>query len=82
MEIESIEAQTIEDEISGQFCECLHEISEHYIGKISGTSKCNALIFNGAVWSSCNCTKLRELQFSIHILVPDHANNSQTSIAA
>lgn len=78
MEIESREVQTIEDEISGEFCECGHEISEeHFVGSITGITKCYAMIFNGTAWNSCNCPKLKEIQFSINILVPDYANNSQ-----
>lgn len=82
MEIESKEVQSIEDEISGEFCECGHEILEHYVRRLTGTTKCYALLYNGAIWSSCNCQKLRERQFSISIMVPDYAENPQIGIAA
>lgn len=82
MEIESKESQSIEDEISGEFCQCNHEISEHYIGQLTGTIMCRALIFNGAIYSSCNCVVLRQKQFKIPVMVEYYANCSQDDIAA
>jgi len=76
MEIESIELQTFEDLLSGDFCECGHLVNEHYNGEISHLSKCFALIFNGTVWSSCKCTKLKQKVFEIRVMVEDYAENT------
>lgn len=73
----SNELQSDEDRISGEFCECQHLLNEHYIGNVTGATKCHALTFNGTVWAACRCTKAVPLQFNIVVMVPDYANNSQ-----
>lgn len=61
----SKEIQTLEDEVSGNFCFCGHEIEEHYVGSITNSSKCMSLNFNGIVYSSCYCSNLIIPPFTI-----------------
>lgn len=78
-EIDDIISQTmqsIEDEFSGLFCTCKHLLKEHSVGK------CYALDFNGTVWSSCDCTKVKIYQFkvktNVFIELPGDRRDSNT----
>lgn len=80
-EIISKEAETDEDIITGNFCECGHDINEeHYKGEITGIVKCYAIRFNGTVYYGCNCTKIIPLKYSVKIMVPDYANNQANAV--
>jgi hypothetical protein len=72
-EIVSQTPQTMEDEISGNFCVCGHLISEHFLGTITGTSTCYGLEFNGTIWAGCNCDKILLWEFNIHATIPENS---------
>lgn len=67
-EIDSIEVNSLEDAFYGKFCECGHLLEEeHFYGFITKTSKCFAIINNGSVWISCDCSQIRPYKFEIRI---------------
>lgn len=80
-DISSLELQLEEDLISGDFCgNCGHLINEeHYIGSVTGLTKCFALTFNGTVWESCRCTNVLHKQYEIKVMVPNNAYNPQST---
>lgn len=79
-QIISKEAETDEDLLSGDFCECSHEIAgEHEIGALTGSVKCFGLSYNGTVYSACKCTKISPMKYSIKVKVPDHAEDIQNA---
>jgi hypothetical protein len=63
-------AETNEDFLSMQFCECLHLLSEHEFGK------CYSLSNNGSIWSSCRCENAKVLTF--HLKIPIEQKDAQT----
>lgn len=65
MSVESIQLNSREDELSGDFCQCGCLTSEHEIYPVSKTTKCFGLKYDGASWSKCNCTSLVPVEFSI-----------------
>lgn len=70
-------AETLEDVISGEFCECGHLLKSHFVGIITGSTKCYSMSFNGAVWSNCSCKKMVVMEFTITGMIPD-ANISES----
>ncbi len=75
----SLEAETQEDQLSGEFCECGHLIKDHFCGEFSKFTKCFALIFNGTVWSSCKCDNLYIKPFEIRFKVECDAESLQNA---
>jgi hypothetical protein len=65
----SLIAETNEDFLSMQYCECLHLLSEH-------DEKCFGLTFNGTIWIACPCKKAKVLTF--HLKIPIEQKDAQT----
>jgi hypothetical protein len=80
-EIISQEVQTREEEISGLFCSCGHLVEEHFVGEISKSSTCYALVFNGISFSRCWCERMKELSFSITVTVEDFEDATNDEIS-
>lgn len=63
-DIASQTLQTLEELFDEQFCRCNHLLKEHR------SWECRALLYNGAIWTGCDCSKPIPRTFEIKLYVP------------